>query len=182
MSAFRSAGLDTVHPSQTRYMAHDLEVSLLRRELRASGMTSNPCLSRRLCSVSGTMLDESLASMKETCNSNYMDCKQSFFESGAFSRVKLRPIYYTPEERMKKESIENQTKAEIEKKIIALVDTMPCAESASVFRDFIKAVKSKKKEKYIELYYDVVSSLTEQLAHSAVETIQSETLEVDENS
>ena len=83
--------------------------------------------------------------------------------------MKLSPIYYTSEERSRKESIENQTKAEIEKRILALTDTMPSAESARLFRESMQAIKIKKKEKYIKLFYDVVASLTKQLADTVVE-------------
>ncbi len=175
-----SAGLDTPGQSQNRYITYDLEVSLLRTELRAAGVTCKPTMNRPFCSLSGCALDFSLASFKATCNTNYTQYKTNFFETGKFSGSIFSPVYYTPEERAKKESVENQTKAEIEKTIIGLMDIMPCTETASLFRQAMINIRGKTKQKYIDLYYEVANSLSEQLAETDVGTLEAPEPERDE--
>ena len=97
--------------------------------------------------------------------------KETFLKAGNFRGVKLSPIYYTPEERRKKESIENQTKVEIQKLIVDLTDITPSVDTAAFFKNEMQAIKWKKKETYIELYHEVVSSLSEQMNETDVATV-----------
>ncbi len=119
-----------------------------------------------------------LVSFKEICNEKYARYKDNFFASGKFGGVTFTPVYYNPEERTKKESIENQTKAEIEKMVLELTDIMPSTEYGALFKNAVRALKGKKKEKFIDLYYEVANSLSEQWADADVDTLEPDTFEI----
>ncbi len=72
--------------------------------------------------------------------------KETFLKAGNFRGVKLSPIYYTPEERRKKESIENQTKVEIQKLIVDLTDIMPSVDTAASLKTKCKQSNERRKK------------------------------------
>ncbi len=76
-------------------------------------------------------------------------------------------------------SIENQTNAETEiaKMVLELIDIMPSTEYAALFKNAVRALKGKK-EKFIDLYYEVANSLSEQLADADVDTLEPDTFEM----
>ncbi len=155
-----------------------MEISLLRSEVRSGDLTCKLNVIRQFCSPSGTVLDNSLVYFKNICNENYVRYKDSFFAIEKFGGVTFTPVYYTPEERTKKESIENQTTAEIDKMVFELTDIMPSTEYAALFKNAVRVLKGKENEKFIDLYYDVANSLSEQLADADVGTLEPDTFEM----
>lgn len=163
-----SAGINTADTCVAKPVTYDLEIALLRREIRSNGLTSTPYCCKEFCSISGSPLDMSLAYFKETSRANYEQYKSHFVESGIYGHIKLTPVYFTKSERATKENIQHQTKVEIEKSILELIDIMPADEEALFFRNALRKLKNKKKDLYIALYNDVTSSLADQLANTAV--------------
>ena len=129
-----SAGLDTPCQSQNWYIKYDLEVT--SQEWAASSWSNLQTNHEQ--ALSGCALDISLPSVKDTCNTNYTQYKDNFFESGKFSGKQPSSCITHLKNRRKSGVLKIKSKAAIEKMIMGLMDIMPSTESASLFREAMK--------------------------------------------
>ena len=174
-----SAAADLSHSdTRKRHSRFDLVVTMMRVKLRQQDMTTQPTTERPMVSITGEPLDIGLADILHTARMNYVKYKDDYARSGKFGSEKLTPIFVTQEEHVKYDSIESKTKKEIKLKIIELLDAMPDVEEAQKLKGSLENnLKRKKKAFHVEMYYDMVRMLDEQLAAAVVEDVEDPFLE-----
>ncbi len=158
--------------SRRRYIKHDLEITMVRRMVRKSGMFNNPATESHPISVSGLPLDPMVVTIKEQTTSNYRQFKDDVVKEGSFTNQKVPLVCVMQEERDKMSDIKSKTKVQISADIDLLIETMPDRDVALTFHENLTKIKDKigrsNKDSFINLYYEVLQCLEQQLALAVV--------------
>lgn len=141
--------------------AYDIsnEIACFRRRIRSSGYFKNPYTSKKHTSLSGNPLDNGLLQLIDYCNTNknlYMEDLSNKNKD----KLKLIPIFVTPEQRKKYCDITNIPKSDL----VQIVDGIVRKLKDHILDKNWKSIKVKSKAVILQFKSEIEELLDNELA------------------
>ncbi|MCG7876860.1 MAG: hypothetical protein N0C90_11075 [Candidatus Thiodiazotropha endolucinida] len=144
------------------------EIAAFRKLIREEKYFFHPLEDRVHVSLDRKKMDHELVNMNTLAITNKDKYGQEIRRANSYVTVKLQPVFVTKEEREKFCKIENKTKDEIETEILSvLLVSLERVDDgmAEQYREYYHTnVKRKRKQIYIDFYYEVLSATDEAVA------------------
>ena len=123
--------------------------------LRSKKYLTNPKQKRQHTNLNGNIkLCDELKNFTAHCEAIKEEYLKAFINDDIVQEKRI--IYITEEEKFEKNCVHNQSKVEIQKKILEIIDNKPQKEARLMEEMFTKSVKGKSKEEYLNFYYMLI--------------------------